>query len=227
MFLKQLVLSAAMLLSVSAFAQQAQPAAEVTGKENPQQAELLDMAGKLVKYGYEKKDALPLIQAVLIYKQLGVTDAKDLAAKTQEGTAPATGITKKDQISLNEAQILADATKFADGDKTLLALIKDAEKSTRGATGGPRRVCDTVNGNCTDIWRITFRGGEPAYVAVSGDGDTDLDLYIYDENGNLITYDNSYGDDCLVSFTPRWTGVFIIKIKNLGRVYNRYCMGTN
>ena len=67
MFLKQLVLSAAMLLSVSAFAQQAQPAAEVTGKENPQQAELLDMAGKLVKYGYEKKDALPLIQAVLIY----------------------------------------------------------------------------------------------------------------------------------------------------------------
>ena len=129
MFLKQLVLSAAMLLSVSAFAQQAQPAAEVTGKENPQQAELLDMAGKLVKYGYEKKDALPLIQAVLIYKQLGVTDAKDQAAKTQEGTAPATGITKKDQISLNEAQILADATKFADGDKTLLALIKDAEKS--------------------------------------------------------------------------------------------------
>ena len=130
MFLKQLVLSAAMLLSVSAFAQQAQPAAEVTGKENPQQAELLDMAGKLVKYGYEKKDALPLIQAVLIYKQLGVTDAKDQAAKTQEGTAPATGITKKDQISLNEAQILADATKFADGDKTLLALIKDADLFT-------------------------------------------------------------------------------------------------
>ena len=227
MFLKQLVLSAAMLLSVSAFAQQAQPAAEVTGKENPQQAELLDMAGKLVKYGYEKKDALPLIQAVLIYKQLGVTDAKDQAAKTQEGTAPATGITKKDQISLNEAQILADATKFADGDKTLLALIKDAAKSTRGASGGPRRVCDSVNGNCTDIWRITFRGGEPAYVAVSGDGDTDLDLYVYDENGNLITYDNSYGDDCLVSFTPRCTGVFIIKIKNLGRVYKRYCMGTN
>ena len=227
MFLKQLVLSAAMLLSVSAFAQQAQPQAEVTGKANPQQAELLDMAGKLLKYGYEKKDALPLIQAVLIYKQLGVTDAKDQAAKTQEGTAPATGITKKDQISLNEAQILADATKFADGDKTLLALIKDAEKSTRGATGGPRRVCDSVNGNCTDIWRITFRAGEPAYVAVSGDGDTDLDLYVYDENGNLITYDNSYGDDCLVSFTPRWTGVFIIKIKNLGRVYNRYCMGTN
>jgi hypothetical protein len=227
MFLKQLVLSAAMLLSVSAFAQQAQPAAEVTGKENPQQAELLDMAGKLVKYGYEKKDALPLIQAVMIYKQLGVTDAKDQAAKTQEGTAPATGITKKDQISLNEAQILADATKFADGDKTLLALIKDAEKSTRGASGGPVRRCDTVNGNTTDIWRITFRGGEPAYVAVSGDGDTDLDLYVYDENGNLITYDNSYGDDCLVSFTPRWTGVFIIKIKNLGRVYNRYCMGTN
>jgi hypothetical protein len=227
MFLKQLVLSAAMLLSVSAFAQQAQPAAEVTGKENPQQAELLDMAGKLVKYGYEKKDALPLIQAVLIYKQLGVTDAKDQAAKTQEGTAPATGITKKDQISLNEAQILADATKFADGDKTLLALIKDAEKSTRGAAGGPRRVCDSVNGNCTDIWRITFRAGEPAYVAVSGDGDTDLDLYVYDDKGNLIDSDTDYTDNCVCTWTPRWTGNFRIKIVNRGGVYNRYILRTN
>jgi len=109
----------------------------------------------------------------------------------------------------------------------LLALIKDAEKSTRGALPGPRRIVDRVLGGYTDTWTIRFRGGEPAYVVVSGDGDTDLDLYVYDENGNLIDSDTDSTDDCVAAFNPRWTGVFYIKIKNLGRVYNRYVLVTN
>ena len=120
-----------------------------------------------------------------------------------------------------------DAAKFADGNKNLLALVQDAKSATRGAVGGPIRRTDTVNANCTDTWTINFRGGQPAYVVVSGDGDTDLDLYIYDENGNFITSDTDSSDDCVVSFNPRWTGKFYIKIKNLGRVYNRYVLATN
>jgi hypothetical protein len=66
-----------------------------------------------------------------------------------------------------------------------------------------------------------------AVITVIGDGDTDLDLYVYDENGNLIEHDADYTDDCVVTFTPKWTGNFKIKIVNRGRVYNSYVIRTN
>ena len=74
---------------------------------------------------------------------------------------------------------------------------------------------------------MTFRGGELAHVDIVGDGDTDLDVYIYDENGNLIDRDTDYDDRPCVMWTPRWTGTFVIKIQNLGRVYNQYTVFTN
>ena len=227
MSIKNLFLGAAMLFSATAFAQQQQgPAADATDNTVPQQAQLVTMASDLVRYGYAQKAALPLIQAVQIYKSLGVTDATTGETKAQAGSAVASSLTKGGDVSFDEAKILADATTFADGDKTLLALIKDTQKASRGASGGPIRRTDRVLAGYTDTWTFTFRGGEYAYVIVSGDGDTDLDLYVYDENGNLIDSD-TYTDDCVCSFTPRWTGTFYIKIKNRGRVYNNYVLITN
>ena len=68
---------------------------------------------------------------------------------------------------------------------------------------------------------------ELAEVLVSGDGDTDLDLYVYDSNGNLIAKDIDYSDDCYVRWIPAWTGRFIIRIVNRGPVYNRFVILTN
>ena len=98
---------------------------------------------------------------------------------------------------------------------------------TRGAVGGPKRKVDVVEPLATDQYKITFRGGEVAREAVSGDGDTRLDLYLYDENGNLVTSQVGPGDDCLASWVPRWTGVFILRVVNRGRVPNRYVILTN
>ena len=208
-----------MLFSVTAFAQQQQgPAADATDNTVPQQAQLVTMASDLVRYGYAQKAALPLIQAVQIYKNLGVTDATTGETKAQAGSAVTSSLTKGGEVSFDEAKILADATTFADGDKTLLALIKDTQKASRGVTTGPVRRTDRVLAGYTDTWHFTFRGGEYAYVIVSGDGDTD---------GNLIDSDTDYTDDCVCSFTPRWTGTFYIKIKNRGRVYNNYVLVTN
>jgi hypothetical protein len=77
------------------------------------------------------------------------------------------------------------------------------------------------------IYTLAFRAGELAEVAVSGDGDTDLDLYILDQNNNLIVYDEGYTDQCYVRFVPKWTGNFSIVVKNRGRVWNRYQIATN
>jgi hypothetical protein len=88
--------------------------------------------------------------------------------------------------------------------------------------GGPQSAVHQVDAYSTDVFVVSFYGDEPAAVAVVGDGDTDLDLYVYDENGYLIGSDTDSTDRCLVLFRPRWTGQFRIEVRNLGSVYNEY-----
>jgi hypothetical protein len=95
-----------------------------------------------------------------------------------------------------------------------------------GPVGGCKYTRTSVSANSTDVFRVTFRGGELAIIRVSGDGDTDLDLYVYDENDRLIARDDDSSDECIVSWTPRWTGSFKIKVVNRGRVYNEYVLVT-
>jgi hypothetical protein len=96
-----------------------------------------------------------------------------------------------------------------------------------GTVGGPTRTNEQVKANITDIYNLSFIAGQEAIVDVRGDGDTDLDLYIYDSSGNLITKDEDYTDHCVAKWTPKWTGKFTIKVKNRGGVPNSYVMTTN
>lgn len=42
----------------------------------------------------------------------------------------------------------------------------------------------------------------------------DFDLYIYDENGNLVQQDVTTSSDALCVITPRWTGPFRMIVKS-------------
>jgi len=104
------------------------------------------------------------------------------------------------------------------------AVVNEVDAGRLRGRGG---IDTCVAGHRTDVYHETFRGGESAMITVSGDGDTDLDLYVYDENDNLVESDTDFTDECLVTFTPRWTGQFRIEVKNRGRVYNCYELRTN
>ena len=216
----------AMFLTASAFAQQTKPAA-VVSKDVPQDVQAIEMAGRLIKYGYQTKTALPLLQAVEIFKKYNVCETNLVKPKKQVGTDVASNISKMDVVSFDEQQLVADATKFADGNKTILALISEVGKSTRGVTPKRIKISDKVLAGYTDEWEFTFRGDELALVTVIGDGDTDLDLYIYDSDGNLIASDENPDDNCSCTFIPEETGTYTIKVVNTGRVYNRYILITN
>lgn len=191
----------------------------------PETENSVRLAAELSKYGYANNDALSLIEAARISKQAGLTQEKrDVQSSS---TAPLVSDGKKGNITLDPAQLLTDAKAKAGDDEVLLTLIDDVNKNVRGATGGPRYDVTTVNGNSYNTYRIVFNAGETAIATVIGDGDTDLDLYIYDANGNLIDKDDDYTDNCVCTWVPRWTGTFTIKIINRGRVYNRYVMRTN
>jgi len=97
-------------------------------------------------------------------------------------------------------------------------------------------LASSINGGCgnhviapysRDSFRVTFRRAESARVAVTGDGSSDLDLYVYDANGNQVAKDDDYSDDCLAVWMPRWTGAFTIVVVNRGSNYNQYAICTN
>lgn len=96
-----------------------------------------------------------------------------------------------------------------------------------GPVGGSLESVTSVDAHTTDRYSVYFNAGEIAQVFVKGDGDTDLDLYVYDENGNLIGKDIDSSDTCLVRFCPKWAGKFTIYVVNHGGVYNCYRISAN
>jgi hypothetical protein len=188
--------------------------------------ERLQLAYAAAKYGRETKSADGLILAAKIIKE---TPADKLAAakKAEGGMADASKKTAMADMSADA--LLSEAKTYAMKDKSTMDRIKAVEKMNpgRGSLGGPKRTAEIVRAGATDAYNVAFRGGEQAIVIISGDGDTDLDLYIYDENGNLVSSDTDGLDDCIVRFYPKWTGNFTVRVKNLGRVYNRYVIATN
>lgn len=203
-----------------------------TGSAQTQAVELAALADQLATYGDRKKDAMALIVAAKIQSEVGVQ-----AGKQERTAGKGKGSDKGDKKSgaapqprdTSVAGLTARAKQYAGDRKDLIALADDVAKSgARGAVGGPKGATHVVEARVTDHFRnISFQAGQPAAVAISGDGDTDLDLFVYDENNLLICRSDSAGDDEICRWTPRWTGVFRFEVRNLGTVYNRYRILTN
>ncbi|MFQ5844313.1 MAG: hypothetical protein ACE5JG_04915 [Planctomycetota bacterium] len=224
------VVAALVVLVTTTFAQEKGPNEEPkhpTPGAKAQAVGDLALAAQLAAYGERNKDALALMTAARIVKN---TPTQELEGKPEtirgEG---ATDDGKKDGGSALDAKNLLDAaTRLSGEDATLKTLAaRIAEEAGRGAVGGPRTGRYRLWGRCKNTFAVTFRGGEIGRVTVRGDGDTDLDLYVYDENGNLIVADRRASDFCSVRFCPRWTGPFRIEVHNLGRISNIYRVWTN
>jgi hypothetical protein len=101
----------------------------------------------------------------------------------------------------------------------VMGLCKQASADPVGGLVSRR---DRIAARTTDTWTVRCYGDEVTRVIVDGDGSTDIDIYVYDENGNLITKDEDDTDYCVVSFRPFWTQTMTVKIVNRGRVPNFY-----
>lgn len=231
--MKKILLSVvAVAASMAAFAQDAETKEPLQG-EVSSEVSALRLASELVKYGYAQQSALPLIDALNIIIENPAQGFAEGDGKVVEEGEEVAVVTegKNGNVTLNVAEIITSAKQFAENDPTLLALLAQVEEASeapsRGAVGGGKYNVDVVRAGGTDRYTVSFVAGRLAEVALSGDGDTDLDLYVYDSNGNLIASDTDYTDDCYVSWTPRWTGRFTIKVVNRGRVANRYVLVTN
>jgi hypothetical protein len=201
-------------------------AAKAKASPDAQAVQQLHLAHALIEYGRKNKAPEALITAARILAANGTSEMKEKPTHQQPANAPKGASKDNADREASPRALLEEAKKMSDNNPAVAALANSIELS-RGAVGGPKRTVEVVNPLATDQYHIAFRGGEVARVAISGDGDTRLDLYIYDENGNLITSAVGPGDDALASWVPRWTGVFTIRVVNRGLNANKYVIMTN
>jgi len=212
-----------MLLSVIVIAQ-AQEQKPVSKTKPSEDLENLQLAGQLAKYGYKTFSA----EAAKIMSSVKTQELKYESYK--QDPAPKEQAIKKSKEGYDLASILAAAKKYANGDAKSLAAITEIEKAnqdTRGRVGGPGERYSCVYGNSIEVYDISFIEGQLAEILLRGDGDTDLDLYVFDSSGHLIAQDADYTDRCYVSWVPAWTGRYTVKVVNRGPIVNYYRMLTN
>lgn len=216
-------------VSTGAWAQEKKAAGPNSGPKaqtvSPGAAAVADvaMARQLARLGEQRKDPVLLIAAArLLQESAGKVTSPD---KPESSTGD--GASTKPAVDTSAAALLASAKKLAGGRADLIALVDEtAAAGTRGAVDGPGRAVTVVRSGGADSFRVRFRGGEQAIVAISGDGDSDLDLEIYDENGRLVCRADGASDNEICRWTPRWEGSFRIRVVNLG-IANRYVIVHN
>ena len=182
------------------------------------------LSAELALVASANRDAL-LMLAAAILEQMAATSEVSREKVAQSDDAAAVVEEKPEARSLFEL-----AEEYAGTNDDLLALVANTKASAVTMKGRRRGAFVThlrVRAGGTDVFREVYRAREFAEVCLVGDGDTDLDLYIYDENGNLVCSDTGYSDQAYCSWTPRWQGPFEIVIENLGRVYNEYRLAGN
>ncbi len=188
------------------------------------------LARQLVLFGQRTGTPEAYIAAARIMIETPISDPtyEDTRSETREGAEAAEAADKTEVPRLRAVELLATARELAGESESMLAVIDELEGSmTKGREGGPGIDHSRVEAYSSMYYTIRFRAGESAIIEVVGDGDTDLDCYVYDENDNLIDSDTDYTDHCVLIWTPRWTGPFELQIHNLGSVWNAYVLTTN
>jgi hypothetical protein len=104
----------------------------------------------------------------------------------------------------------------------LAVLLGVASIAGANPEGGTILGVSQVQAYSVNVHRVLYRGGELADFAITGDGDTTLNVVVRDAAGNEICRTSGPGDRCHVTWRPSRTGFFYISVINEGGVYNQY-----
>lgn len=187
---------------------------------------LSNAAMELAREGREVNDPLLLLAAARVLLSVGARDGDgEVSSEPLPADAPAAsgGASEKADAERRDlaASLIADARLLARGDATVIALASAVENTaSKGSVTGPGAYYPRVDARSTTTISERYRGGQLAEAAIYGDGDTDVDLYVYDQNGNLICADTRSSDRGYCRWVPAWTGTYYIQLRNYGGVYN-------
>jgi hypothetical protein len=181
-------------------------------------ADKTSMAIRLASEGIQNKSATIVIAAAKLSDELGIRSVD--TAKGQ----------KYDAYSLYlAAQTITKDKNLNNYITTQMKFIQEKNKiAGKGAAYGPLSNSGsayfTANEKRSD--RIYFSAGF-GQVTFTGTGMSDFDLYIYDENGNLISKDDDYTAFCVCKFYLSYAQPLIIKFVSRSSGTFNYVVTTN
>jgi len=185
----------------------------------------LAMAQDLYTLGMASKDALTVLTAA---KLAGSVDIKAVERKKDTRGSALAGEAEGKDLPVDAATMMVAAKELAGEDEVLAGLVEDAMvEAGRGRVGGASSTLSRLSAGQTDTWEVPFYGDSYAELAVVGDGDSNLDVLVSDENGNTICYDVSWSDKIYCDFVPSWNGYFYVTVQNNGSTRNSYYLLTN
>lgn len=180
------------------------------------------MAHQLYALGQANKDPLTVLNAARLAASVTLTDT----ARAHETTGDATATVPSNPTT--PAQMFDTATTLAAENETLLDLVDASrrEASFVPLTGAVSSTSSLAKAQ-TDTWQVPFFGVSLAELAILGDGTSNLDLHVSDDQGNPVCQDIGPSDTAYCSFYPAQNGTFLITVTNTGRDANTYLLLTN
>lgn len=188
------------------------------------------LSSMLARYGRDNKHPGALALAARLVQDVKPKDAPKLKIKGDEDGKKNAPKAKKTGLPKDSAGLLAMAKTMAGKDKKQAAAIDSMMKMGARSrnTDSPGCVDRRIDGHTTHTYRpLKVYGGTLTIMMLRGDGDTDLDFWIYDENGNLKFSDLDSSDVMAVRWVAPYTQKIILKVRNRGSLYNNYRYCTN
>lgn len=121
------------------------------------------------------------------------------------------------------ANILIVVTIFT-GTVTLAFANSSAATINNTANTATTPAMFSVSAYGTRYHTYSVYAGEEVEIILDGDGSTDLDMFIYDSNGNLIASRTGYGDSESSVLDIYRNTRLTVKVVNRGSVYNDYSL---
>ena len=187
----------------------------------------LALAQDLFALGAARKDPVAVLAAARLAS--GVV-LRDMAPAKVTGPIKGRAIAETGagrEASFAPRAMLNTARQLAGNDEAVLTLVERAEAEAPDGSVTAARAASVLGAGQQDVWTLPFFGGNLAEIAVIGDGDTDLDLRISDQNGTTICANSSTGDTDYCNWVPAWNGYFTVSVANLGPLQNSYVLLSN
>ena len=168
------------------------------------------LSAELYAAGTAAQDPLLLIAAAQLRKSLAFR-------------GPAEAAPLEWQVMLSEAQA------FAAGDEALLGIIADVQaEASKGVASGPVYQIGRLTPGAVDKFpAMAFAAGDYAEIYVEAKSATDLNLRVFDSQGQLVCADTDPSPIAYCGWTAATGGDFAVQVENLGPQDTGYALMTN
>jgi len=132
------------------------------------------------------------------------------------------------KVGIKNLHLPSESAEVRRQSRTTKVNLYDLKVQWAGPVHGPFTVVRRISKEGTDLLRFHYEAGKgPARITIRGDGDTNLDLFVFGPKKQEVARATGPTDREQVTWEPKATGYYTIKVQNLGEIWNQYVLTTD